>query len=266
MIRPNNRRLKRIALIMIVVSIVLFSVSVYLLSAGTSEYNVSTNPAKTSTFYKNSVGTGDDLTYKISFQQSVNLTASLISPSGSAYSELNYTRLPTGPNNVIAPESGNWTFQLLNKAAYAVNVSVIFDNVNYNDVSIAPFKSTSFQDTSVKAQDQMTYTINLNQKPNIQAELVSPTGVVHSWLNLSATQSGSNTIIAPNSGSWNLQITNNGSLPVNLSVTIGDTSYLAIGVTVFGFVLLPGGIALLLVYANSVRMEKKRKRLRDISQ
>lgn len=264
MFRPNNRKLRKIGLAMIVVSIVLFAVSVYLLSVGTSEYTVTALPSNTANFYKNSVRAGDDLTYKISYYQSVNLTATLISPVGTAYSVLNYTQLPTGPNKIIAPDSGNWTFELLNNGHYNVNVTITYDSTTYHDVNIQPFKTADFRDPSVKAQAEMSYTISSNQFPDVYAALISPGGNVHSSLNLSSIQSGSNTIIAPSSGVWNLQISNNGSLPVNVSVTIGDTSYAALGVTIFGFVLLPSGIALIAAYTYSVRMEKKRRRMRQL--
>lgn len=264
MFRPKSRRLKRIGFIMIVVSVALFAVSVYLLSAGTSEYTVTTHPSGTSNFYRTSVHAGDDLTYKISYFQSVNLTATLISPNGTAYSELNYTQLPTGPDKIIAPDAGNWTFELLNNGQYTVNVTISYDSTTHSNVNIKPFNTADYHDPSVKAQSEMSYSISLNQVPDVYATLISPGGSVHSSLNLSSTQSGSNTIIAPSSGIWNLQISNNGSLPVNVSVTIGDTSYAALGITIFGFVLLPSGIALIAIYTNSVRMEKKRRRMRQL--
>ncbi|AKA48397.1 hypothetical protein IX51_04045 [uncultured archaeon] len=266
MIRSNKRRLRQIGLIMIVASIVLFAVSVYLLSAGTSEYSVNSDPGKTVSFSKAGVSAGDDLTYKVSFHQNFDLVASLISQNGTSYSVITFNQLPTGTNTILAPSSGNWTLQIANDGGYNVNISVVYDSITHKGVPIAPGNYTRFYDPKVSSGSNLVYSMSPNQVGNITAMLLSPDGAQHSSIHLSSASSGSDTIIVPVSGEWKIQINNSGELPVNLSVSIGDASYAALGMTIFGFVLLPGGIAFLSAYAYALRRERKRKHLREFSE
>lgn len=266
MIRTGRRRLRQIGLIMIVASIVLFAVSVYLLSAGTSEYSVNTDPGKTVTFSKTGVSAGDDLTYKISMYQDFNLVASLISQNGTSYSVISFNQLPSGTNTILAPDTGNWTLELANDGSYTVNVTVVYNSLTHNDVVIGSGNSVDFYAPSVQSGSNLVYSISSNQVANVTATLVSPDGSPHSSIHLSSVSSGSNTIIVPASGDWSLKIANNGPQPVNLSVSIGDASYAALGMTIFGFVLLPSGIALIGAYAYEARREKKRRLLKEFSE
>ncbi len=266
MMRTNKRRLRQIGLVMIVASIVLFAFSVYLLSSGTSEYTVNTDPGKSISFTKPSVGAGDDLTYKISYHQNFNIVASLISQNGSAYSVITFNQLPSGTNTILAPSSGNWTLQIANHGGYDVNINVVYDSVSHANVIIGPGNATKFYDRSVTDGGNLVYSLTANQEGNISAILKAPDGTAHSSLHLASSTSGTATIIVPSAGDWTLLISNSGPLPVNLSVSIGDASIPALALTVFGFVLLPAGIALLSAYAYALRREKKRRLMREFSE
>lgn len=266
MIRPNRRRLRRIGLVMIVASLVLFGVSALVLSHGTSEYSITVKPGSSSVLNKPGVSTGDDLTYKVSFYQNVNVTANLMEPNGTVYSSLSFYTMPTGSNSLLASVSGNWTLQIVNNGGYAVNLSLSLDNLNHNPVLINPGSKVEFYTNNVQSDSNIQYSMGLNLNPDLHTSLVSPDGTVHSYLNLTSVTSGSHTIIVPASGTWGLHVDNNGSLPVNVSVTIGDASYAALGMTIFGFVLLPSGIALIVVHVYAARQEKKRNRLRGFSE
>lgn len=251
---------------MIVASIVLFAFSVYLLSQGTSEYSVNVDPGKSTTFTKTGVGAGDDLTYRVSFHQNFDLVASLISQNGSSYSVITFNQLPSGTNTILAPSSGNWTLNIVNHGAYEVNISVVYDSVTHSSVIIGPGNSTAFYDKSVSSGSNLVYSMGSNQVGNVTASLIAPGGTVHSSIHLSSATSGTATVIVPVKGDWLLQINNTGPLPVNLSVSLGDASIAALGLTVFGFVLLPAGIALLTAYAYALRREKKRRQMREFSE
>lgn len=266
MIRSSKKRLRQIGLIMIVVSIVLFAVSVYLLSTGTSEYTLNVEPGKTVSFSKAGVSAGDDLTYKVSFYQNFSLVASLISKNGSSYSVITFNQLPTGTNTILAPSSGNWTLSIANDGGYTVNINVVYASITHHNVIIKSGGSAQFYDPSVTSEGNLVYSMSANQVGNITATLIAPDGSPHSSIHLSSTTSGADTIIVPSSGDWQLSVSNNGEIPVNMSVSIGDASYPALGMTIFGFVLLPAGIALIVSYAYQVRREKKRKLLREFSE
>lgn len=266
MMRTNPRKVRKIGFILILVSIILFAVSVYFLSSGTSDYQLNIEPGKSANFTKNAVGRGDDLTYKVSFYQSVNITASLYKGAESPFSVLTYSHLPTGTNDILAPTAGNWTLQITNHGSYAVNLSVTFHSLTHNNVNIAPGGSKYYYDQSVSAQGSMDYGLSLNQVPSLNVTLIAPDGSTHAITQLSNSLSGSQTIIVPTSGTWTLQATDNGNLPVNISVSYGDVGLAALAMTVFGFVLLPCGIAFVGMYVLAVRREKKRKRLREFSE
>lgn len=257
--------LKRIGFIMVVVSIVLFAVSVYFLSSGTTDYTASSLPGKTAVLSKKGVQTGDDLTYRISVNQYIPMEVKLVSPSGSTFSDLNYTTLPTGKVGITVPDAGTWSVHVMNNGNYMVNATTSLDNIQHT-ANISAHGSVVYSLQSLQVQSTVTYSVSTSFAPAVHVALVSPTGTEHSSINLSDSTTGSATIVAPSAGTWELHVTNNGSLPVNLTASIGDVSYAALGLTIFGVALLPGGIALISIYVYSVRMEKKRNRLKGLSQ
>lgn len=176
MFRPNRRRIMKIGIVLIIASVVLFSISMVQFSLGTSNYkNLQIGPSSTVKFYKNSVSAGGDLEYSLepvsvnyTTATGYNLTSYLISPSGQVFA--NSTMAGNGVSHVIIPAtSGNWTLVVIN---------------------------------------------------------------------------------------------NNANSVANVSITYGQVDYFTIFTTVFGFVLLPSGIALVGLYYYSLREEKKRDRFR----
>lgn len=133
MLRPNRKKLNRIGLILIVASVVLFSVSIALLMQATTTYsNVVVQPGQSSNFYKAGVSAGDDLHYSIQYNTSrnVNVSAYLLSPEGGHYGNISLS--PSSYSAVVvAPYSGNWTLIITNHGNSIVNMTVRLGDVNY---------------------------------------------------------------------------------------------------------------------------------------
>lgn len=133
MLRPNRKRLNRIGLVLIVVSIVLFSVSVALLMQSTNTYsNVYVAPGTSNHYYKAGVHAGDDIHYSIqqTSNGSVNVTAFLIAPDGAHYGNISLS--PTTYSAVVvAPASGNWTLVITNNGNSQVNMTVKLGDIGY---------------------------------------------------------------------------------------------------------------------------------------
>ncbi len=266
MLRASPRRLKRIGFVMLTASVVLLATSVYLLSTGTSHYSTNVMPGNKTSFSKPSVGSGDDLTYKVVFYQSVDLAVSLAQQGGTTLSTQTFSKLPSGKETFSAPSAGDYTLQVWNHGDYAVNLSLTYNNSVHSNVVINSDQSRSFSAPNVTNHSSLSYSISLNEVTNLTAELVSPQGTSYAPSSMNGPLSGSGTVITPRAGNWSMQLNNNGDLPVNVTVSIGDIGMGTLGIIVFGFVLLPTGIAFLAMYVAVARREKKRRRLRELSE
>lgn len=132
---------------------------------------------------------------------------------------------------------------------------------NYNDIKINPGSSLTFHKNSVLAGDDLEYSVESSSSSyNISSYLLSPSGS-HYANQSSVSHSVSEVIIPSTGGNWTLVIVNNDlSSPINVSITYGQVGYITIFTTVFGFVLLPSGIALIGLHAYASHSEKKRNR------
>ena len=136
-----------------------------------------------------------------------------------------------------------------------------------NSVTIGPGSVHAITKINVSAGDDLEYSVSSQGSSlNISAFLVSPDNSSTGYLNISGGYSGSKVIVAPLSGNWTLMIRNNGNSQAVVDISLGDVSYLTLMSTIFGFVLLPSGIALLIIYSYARVKERRREKLRDFSQ
>ena len=134
------------------------------------------------------------------------------------------------------------------------------------NVTIGSGSVHTIKKINVSAGDDLEYSINSQgSRINVSAFLISPDNSNVGYLNVS-DYSGSKVIVTTSSGNWTLFIKNNGNSQIVVDISLGDISYLTLVSTIFGFVLLPSGIALLIIYSYARVKERKREKLRDFSQ
>ncbi|MEM0155760.1 MAG: hypothetical protein QW597_04055 [Thermoplasmataceae archaeon] len=133
---PNRKRMLKIGISLLVLSIVVFSVSSYFITDHTRSYNEQQIAAGASNPYRLSlvgVSQGDDLEYSISASApSVNLTVFWSSPSGQHLSDQKLSSNSTVTSVIIAPESGNWTLSVVNNGSTTVNATISIGDISYS--------------------------------------------------------------------------------------------------------------------------------------
>ncbi|KAA8922390.1 hypothetical protein [Thermoplasma sp.] len=120
--RVNLRTISAIGALVVVLSLVIFSASVFSISRDTNVYSISLNPGESENISRYA-GLNDYITYRITF---INLTqplsSYLISPSGSHSSGHGIPINTTG--SLVADESGPWSLFILNTGNRTVYLTV----------------------------------------------------------------------------------------------------------------------------------------------
>lgn len=134
--RPNRRRLLRIGIVMIVVSIVLFSLSVYLIDSNTAHENtVYIDPGTTYTLLKGHVDAGDDIDYSVILPtgaaNSTHITAFLSFSSGGTAGYVNSTNTSSTSKVLVSPYTGNVSLVITNKGSSTIIVNAAVGIVSY---------------------------------------------------------------------------------------------------------------------------------------
>lgn len=116
----------------------------------------------------------------------------------------------------------------------------------------------------VSQGDDLEYSVTpANGTPNITIYWISPAGHTYSNQTLKSGGTTTSVIVAPESGNWTFMVINNGNAALNATISLGDISYSLIYSVVFGFVLLPAGIAFIVLYFYIRRSENKMKKMME---
>lgn len=131
-----------------------------------------------------------------------------------------------------------------------------------NNVSISAGSTFTLHKGLVSAGDDIDFTVTSNLNGfNITAYVLFDHGVTAGSTSSTNSTSISNVIVSPVSGNASLVIVNHGAGTINVDASIGNVNYLTLITTVFGFVLLPSGIALVGIFFYSRRVERAKEKI-----
>lgn len=139
--RPNRRKLLRIGVILIVVSVVLFGVSVLLIEGNVSTANnVSISPGSSYTLSAGHVQSGDDVDYKVlSNLADFNATVYVSYGNGDTAGQINITNSPSGSDVFVSQESGNISLVIHNPGSKAISIDASMGSIGYQAILTTVF-------------------------------------------------------------------------------------------------------------------------------
>ncbi len=131
--RPNRKRLLKIGGVLIIVSVVLFTLSVYLINTNTvSAQNVTILPGTTYTLSKGHISAGDDIDYSITTTLNpFNVTSYLKYDTGSTAAYVNATNSSSVTNVIVSHSAGNVSLVIVNTGQQSISVDVSVGSVDY---------------------------------------------------------------------------------------------------------------------------------------
>ena len=132
--RPNRRRLLKIGAIFILVSIVLFSLSVYLIDSNTvTQKSITIVPGGSYNLLKGHVSAGDDIDYSITTTtlNTFNVTSYLQYDTGATAAYANATNSSSVTNVIVSHYSGNLSLVIVNKGSSTIYVSASIGSIDY---------------------------------------------------------------------------------------------------------------------------------------
>ncbi len=131
--RPNRRRLLKIGGILIIVSIVLFSLSVYLIDQNTvNAQNVTIGPGSSYTLFKGQISAGDDIDYSVTTTLNpFNVTSYLKFDTGATAAYVNATNSSSVTNVIVSHSSGNVSLVIVNTGSGSISVDLSVGSVDY---------------------------------------------------------------------------------------------------------------------------------------
>ena len=116
----------------------------------------------------------------------------------------------------------------------------------------------------VSQGDDLEYSITMTSaSPNVTVYWISPLPSQFGNQTVITGSTASFVFIAPVSGNWTFVAVNHGNSTANATITVGDISYTLIYSVVFGFVLLPAGIAFIGLYFYIRRHENAMRKLME---
>ena len=116
----------------------------------------------------------------------------------------------------------------------------------------------------VSQGDDLEYSITITSaSPNVTVYWISPLLSQFGSHSIITGSTASSVFIAPVSGNWTFVAVNHGNSTANATITVGDISYTLIYSVVFGFVLLPAGIAFIGLYFYIRRHENAMRKLME---
>lgn len=141
MFRPVRKRIIRIATVVLVISVLLFGLSVYSIEHGVRTYNDVVIPVGTNhSIMERNVTSGNDIEYSVSGSagSSVNITAYLIAPNGDHEGKISFDA-HSGSQVIVAGYTGNWTLVVRNNAFASATVDITISNIGYTSLLGAVF-------------------------------------------------------------------------------------------------------------------------------
>ena len=125
----------------------------------------------------------------------------------------------------------------------------------------APIKLTI---RGVLQGDDLEYSVTVTSKsPNVTVFWISPLNSQFGNQTLKTGSTSSSVFVAPVSGNWTFVAVNHNNVTANATITLGDISYTLIYSVVFGFVLLPVGIAFIGLYFYIRRHENVMRKMME---
>lgn len=146
---------------------------------------------------------------------------------------------------------------------FSASIYLIDSNVaSQNNISIPAGSSYTLHKGTISAGDDIDYSVSSNLNGlDVAAYVLFDHGVTAGYTNSTNSTRLSNVIVSPVSGNASLVIVNHGTGTINVDASIGSVDYLTLITTVFGFVLLPSGIALIGIYFYARRVERRKEKL-----
>lgn len=135
----NTKLIQRIGYSLIVVSLVLFSVSVFSVYTNSSSYERNVAAGSTVTIQmSNNVTAGDDILYSITpANGTVNITAFLSGPSGQTTGYANASGASyTLTKEIVSSESGLWTLTVINHKDSNSSLKITLGHISYVTLSM----------------------------------------------------------------------------------------------------------------------------------
>lgn len=135
----NTKLMQRIGYTLIVVSLVLFSISVFSVYSNStqSQKNLAPNSTLNLPLARN-VSAGDDILYSITpTNGTANITVYLVGPSGQtiAYSNASGASY-TLTKEVVSPASGKWVLTVINHQSTNTTLKIIIGDISYTTLSM----------------------------------------------------------------------------------------------------------------------------------
>lgn len=146
---------------------------------------------------------------------------------------------------------------------FSLSVYLLDSNSVRNDsITIGPGSSYTLVKGHINAGDDIDYSITTNvNNINVTSYLSYDTGATAAHVNATNTSSVTSTIVSPYTGNVSLVIVNTGSSTISVDASVGTVNYVTLVTLVFGFVLLPSGIALVGIYYYSRIVERRKEKL-----
>lgn len=133
--RPNRKRLLQIGAILVIVSVVLFSLSVYLVNANTvTKKGIAIAPGASYHLSKGGVSAGDDMYYGVSPTIITNyssVTSYLEYGTGATAAYMNASNSATINKVFVSPYSGNVSLVIVNNGANTIYVNANLGIMGY---------------------------------------------------------------------------------------------------------------------------------------
>ena len=131
--RPSKRRLLKIAIIFIIVSVVLFSVSIYLIDSNfVTKNGVSINSGSSYVFPKGHVNAGDDIDYTVTSKSgNMNVSVYFLYDTGASSGYANATSQLSLSNVIVSKYSGNFSLVIVNQGNSPLTVDLSIGTIGY---------------------------------------------------------------------------------------------------------------------------------------
>lgn len=133
MYRPGRRRILRIGLVMILVSVVLFSASVYLIGSNSlTKDNIKVSPGSTYMLSGITASTGADIDYTVtSAESSMNVTTYILYTSGASDGFANTSNSYSVSKVIVSKYSGEASLVIVNHGNQTLNLHATLGSIDY---------------------------------------------------------------------------------------------------------------------------------------
>lgn len=131
--RPKRSRILKIGGVLIIASLVLFSISIYLVESNTSSVNnVQIAPGSTYKFVNGNVTAGDDIDYTVTSNLiAFNITTQLVVSSSSPFGNETALQKSSLTNVVVSPSSGTISLFIKNTGNQTINIDASVGTIGY---------------------------------------------------------------------------------------------------------------------------------------